>query len=82
MIGIVTNSSSLRFSIGLSGKLKNIFGGVEIGVRNKVQKAEFNRSNSRESTDLSRSHDLRQSDTNLAHFEINLNKIAQNLILE
>lgn len=43
VIGIVTNGSSLHFSIGLSGKLKNIFGGVEIGVRNKVQKAEFNK---------------------------------------
>ena len=43
VIGIVTNGSSLHFSIGLSGKLKNIFGGVEVGARIKVQKAEFNK---------------------------------------
>ena len=42
----------------------------------------FNECNSKESADLIRSPDLKQSDTNLARFEINLTNIAQNLVLE
>lgn len=82
IIGIVANGSYLYFSIGFPGRPKNIFGGVEIGERGKIQRVEFKECNSRESDDLFRSLDPGQSDTNLARFEINLTKIAQNLVLE
>ena len=82
IIGIVTNGSCLYFSIGFPSKPKNIFGGVEIGERGENQRVEFKECNSRESDDFFRSLDPRKSDTNLARFEINLTKIAQNLVLE
>ena len=82
IIGLVTNGSCLYFSIGFLGKPKNIFGGVDIGERDEIQGMKFNECNSREAADQFRSLDSRQSDTNLARFEINLTKIAQNLVLE
>ena len=82
IIGIVTNGSCLYFSIGFLGRPKNIFGGVDIGERGEIQGMKFNECDSKESADLFRSLDLKQSSTNLARFEINLTKIAQNLILE
>ncbi len=82
IIGIVTNGSCLYFSIGFPGRPKNMFGGVDIGERDHSLDVEFNECDSNESVDLSPPLDLRQSDTNLARFEINLTKIAQNLVLE
>lgn len=82
IIGIVTNGSCLYFSIGFPGRPKNIFGGIEIGERDENQGVEFNECNSKELDDLLRPLDPQQSDTNLARFEINLTKIAQNLAVE
>ena len=82
IIGLVTNGSFLYFSIGFPGKPKNIFGGVDIGERDEILGMKFNKFSSREAAEQFRSLDPRQSDTNLARFEINLTKIAQNLVLE
>ena len=82
IIGIVTNGSCLYFSIGFPGRPKSIFGGIDISGREENQAVEINECNSRESDDLFRSLDPRQSDSNLARFEINLTKVAQHLVLE
>ena len=82
IIGLVTNGSCLYFSIGFPSKPKNIFGGIDIGERKEIQGMKFNECSSKETADLFRSLDPRKSDTNLARFEINLTRIAQNLVLE
>ena len=82
IIAMITNGSVLYFSLGLPGKVKTVFGGVDIGkasgkdnLSNVVLKSQ---------SEENKFENLADSTTgsNIARFEINLTKIAQNLELD
>lgn len=82
IIAIITNGSVLNFLLGLPGKPKTVFGGVDISevsgnsdlsITNLESQSEANKSEN--SADLT-------IDLNVAQFEINLTKIAQHLELD
>ena len=81
LIAIITNGSVLSFSLGIPGKLKRVFGGVDIS--NKTDNSELSniRLEARDEENKSESPIDRANQSNVATFEINLTKIAQHLEL-
>ena len=81
LIAIITNGSVLSFSLGIPGKLKTVFGGVDIG--NKTDNSELSkiRLEARDEENKSDNPIDHANNSNVAAFEINLTKIAQQLEL-
>ena len=79
IIGIITNGSILYFSLGLPGMLKKVFGGVNMSDLSRNNVPSIARLNSHNATDRTEESEATTIGSNLARFEINLTKIAQNL---
>ena len=78
LIAIITNGSVLSFSLGIPGKLKRVFGGVDISNNSELSNI---RLEARDEENKSESPIDRANQSNVATFEINLTKIAQHLEL-
>ena len=82
IIAIITNGSVLYFSLGFPGKPKTVFGGIDISefsansdLSNVSLESQSEATKSQDSSDSTIS-------SNVARFEINLTKIAQQLELD
>ena len=81
IIGIVTNSSVLNFSIGLSGQPKKVYGGIDISESIKDEQLKFEPVELQDLTPTTQQVNTPFGDPNLARFEFNVTKIAQSLDL-
>ena len=82
IIGIVTNGSLLYFSLGFPGKLKKVFGGIDISEVSKSNDASIANLDSQVTVGRTEEHGPLSTGSSLARFEINLTKVAQNLKLD
>ena len=82
IVAIITNGSVIYFSLGFPGKLKKVFGGIDIGEISKNDNSSIANIDSQVEVDLFEESNHPSTDSNVARFEINLTKIAQNLKLD
>ena len=82
IIGIITNGSLLYFSLGFPGKLKKVFGGIDISEVSKSNDASIANLDSQVAVSRTEEYGALSTSSNLARFEINLTKVAQNLELD
>ena len=82
IIAIITHGSVLYFSLGFPGKPKTVFGGVDISEVSG--KSDLSITSLESQSESNKSADSADSTTssNVARFEVNLTKIAQNLKLD
>ena len=81
LFAIITNGSVLSFSLGIPGKLKTVFGGVDISNNTDSSELSNIRLEARDEENKSESPIDHANNSNVATFEINLTKIAQHLEL-
>lgn len=82
IIAIITNGTVLHFSLGVPGKLKTVLGGIDISEKSENSDLSFVSFESQgEKITFGKMADSTIS-SNLARFEVNLTKIAQNLELD
>ena len=81
LVAIITNGSVLSFSLGIPGKLKTVFGGVDIGNITGNSELSNIKLEARDEENKSESPIDHANHSNVATFEINLTKIAQHLEL-
>ena len=81
IIAMIINGSVLYFSMGFPGKLKTVFGGVDINDKKENRTLSIAWSDERSETHKSENSVDNKLGSNVAQFEINLTKIAQNLNL-
>lgn len=82
IVGIITNGSVLHFSMGIPGRLKKVFGGIDINEVTRNNDSSIDEHDFQILTNRPEKADAPSTSTNIARFEINLTKIAQNLKLE
>lgn len=82
IIAIITKGSVLNFSLGFPGKPKTVFGGVDISEISG--KSDLSIATLESQSEAKKSANSAHSTTrsNVARFEVNLTKIAQNLQLD
>ena len=81
LIAIITNGSVLSFSLGIPGKLKTVFGGVDISNKTDNSELSIIRLEARDAENKFENPIDLSNHSNIATFEINLTKIAQHLEL-
>ena len=82
IVGMITDGVILYFAIGFSGKPKTVYGGIDISSSSQIQNTTLQEGCSSELVILSHKSESTSMNSNVARFEINLTKVAQNLVLE